>query len=287
MDFWLATTDHLTDRIWFRDDEDFKMGMNLVAILAVALQVDVVSFILMSNHVHFVFCCPYEQAERFMNEFKRRYSQYMRKKYGVKELLRKVHVDIRPISGKDESMEWAIAYVQMNPVAAGICLHATGYRWGTGNSFFRDTPAKGRRIGTLSERARRRLLHSKEELPSHFIVGEDGYILPDSYVKVDLVETAYRTPRRMNFFLQNSSKAKLRLDSSEKALPAFRDQIVLSAIPDLCASLFNKTSIQALTEDEQTELLKQLRYRFSSNANQLGRVTGLSYETVTELLNRL
>ena len=120
MDFWLATTDHLTDRIWFRDDEDFKMGMNLVAILAVALQVDVVSFILMSNHVHFVFCCPYEQAERFMNEFKRRYSQYMRKKYGVKELLRKVHVDIRPISGKDESMEWAIAYVQMNPVAAGI-----------------------------------------------------------------------------------------------------------------------------------------------------------------------
>ena len=287
MDFWLATTDHLTDRIWFRDDEDFKMGMNLVAILAVAFQVDVVSFILMSNHVHFVFCCPYEQAKRFMKEFKRRYSQYMQHKYGVKELLRKVHVDIRPISGKDESMEWAIAYVQMNPVAAGICLHATGYRWGTGNAFFRDTPAKGRLIGTLSERARRRLLHSKEELPPHFIVGEDGYILPESYVKVDLVETTYRTPKRMNFFLQNSSKAKQRLDSSDKALPAFRDQIVLAAIPDLCSSLFNKSSILELTEDEQAELLKQLRYRFSSNANQLGRVTGLSYETVTELLNRL
>ena len=287
MGFWLVTTDHLTDRIWFRDDEDFKMGMNLVAILAVALQVEVVSFILMSNHVHFVFFCSHAQAKRFINEFKRRYSQYMQHKYGVKELLRKVDFDIRPISGKNESLEWAIAYVQMNPVAAGICLHATGYRWGTGNASFRDTPAKGRRIGTLSERARRRLLHSKEELPPHFMVGEDGYILPDSYVKVDLVETTYRTPKRMNFFLQNSSKAKQRLDSSDKALPAFRDQIVLSAIPDLCSSLFNKSSIQELTEDEQAELLKQLRYRFSSNANQLGRVTGLSYETVTELLNRL
>ena len=72
MDFWFATTDHLTDRIWFRDDDDFKMGMNLVAILAVVLQVDVLSFILMSNHVHFVLCCPKEKAERFMKEFMRR-----------------------------------------------------------------------------------------------------------------------------------------------------------------------------------------------------------------------
>ena len=49
MEFWFVTTDHLTKKIWFRDDEDFKMGMNLVAVLAVALNVDVLSFILMSN----------------------------------------------------------------------------------------------------------------------------------------------------------------------------------------------------------------------------------------------
>ena len=287
MDFWLATTDHLSDRIWFRDDEDFKMGMNLVAILAVALQVDVLSFILMSNHVHFVLCCSYEQAERFMNELKRRYSQYMQKKYGVKELLRKVHVDIRPVSGMDESMEWAVAYVHMNSVAAGICLHSTGYRWGTGNAFFRETPVKGRRLGSFSERARRRLLHSKEELPPDLLVGEDGYILPECFVKVDMVETLFRTPKRMDYFLRNSSKAKQRLDSGDKSIPAFRDQIVLSAIPDLCRSLFRKSSVNELTEDEQVELLKQLRYRFSANVNQLGRVTGLSYEVVTDLLNRM
>ena len=172
MVFWLATTDHLTDRIWFRDDDDYKMGMNLAAILAVALQVEVVSFILMSNHVHFVLCCSYEQADRFMEEFKRRYSQYMNHKYKTKELLRRVHVDIRPISEMDESMEWAIAYVQMNPVAARICLHPTGYRWGTGDAFFKEKPAKGRQLGSISERARKRLLHSNEVLPDDYLVGE-------------------------------------------------------------------------------------------------------------------
>ena len=286
MDFCIATTDHLTDRVWFRDDDDFKMGMNLVAILAIVLQVDVLCFILMSNHVHFVLCCPHENAKHFMNEFKRRYSQYMNKKYGTKELLRKVNVDIKPLSGMDESLEWAIAYVQMNAVAAGICLYAFGYPWGTGNSFFRVSGIKGRRLGTFSERARRRLLHSKEELPPDLIVGEDGFILPESYIKRDLVESVYRNPKRMDYFLKNSSKAKKRLESDEKGSPAFRDQIVLAAIPDLCNSLFRKSSVNELSDEEQTELLKQLRFRFSSNVNQLGRVTGLPYKKVTDLLNR-
>ena len=287
MDYWFATTDHLTDRIWFRDDDDFKMGMNLVAILAVVLQVDVLSFILMSNHVHFVLCCPKEKAERFMKEFMRRYSQYMSKKYRTKELLRKVHVDIQPLSGNDESLEWAIAYAHMNSVAAGICLNASGYPWGTGDTFFKAKREKGRPLGSLSERARRRLLHSKEKLPPGLLVGEDGYILPESYVNRDFVESVFRTPARMNYFLSNSSKAKRRIESDEKGSPAFRDQIVLSAIPDLCTSLFRKSSVQELTEDEQAELLKQLRFRFSANVNQLCRVIGLSYETVTDLLNRL
>lgn len=288
MDFWFITTDHLSDRIWFRDNDDFKMGMNLVAILACVLSVDVLSFVLMSNHVHFVLCCSHQQAEHFMDEYKRRYSQYIRQKYGIKELLRKVHVDIQPISGMNESLEWCIAYVQMNPVAAGICLNATGYPWGTGNAFFKTIAPKGQRLGTLSERACRKLLHSKEKLKPNLLMGEDGYILPESYVKIDLVETVFRTPQRMDYFLRNSSKAKRRLEvSGDQTIPAFRDQIVLSAVPDLCRSLFRQPSMEGLTEDELSELLKQLRFRFSANVNQLSRVTGLSYEIVTSLLNRL
>ena len=286
MEFWFVTTDHQSDRIWFRDEEDFKMGMNLVAVLAVALQVNVVSFILMSNHVHFVLCCPYDDALRFIEEFKKRYSQYVNKKYGTKELLRRVRVQIDAIDGKDESFEWVVAYVHMNSVAAGICLNPTDYRWGTGDAFFKSTPTKGRKLGTFSERARIALLHSTQEIPPYFLVGEDGYILPRSYVSVDMVETIFRTPKRMCFFLQNSSKAKRKISSRETDPPSFRDQLVHSAIPDLCRSLFQKASLSELTDVEKAELLKQLRYRFSSHANQLARVTGLSYDKVVALLDK-
>lgn len=286
MEFWFVTTDHLTKKIWFRDEEDFKMGMNLVAVLAVALDVDVLSFILMSNHVHFVLCCSEAKAHQFIKEFKKRHSQYMNKKYGVKELLRRVHVQIDPVSGADESLEWVIAYTNMNSVAAGICLAPTGYPWGTGDTFFKAKPAKGRRIGTYSDRARVALLHSTQPMPPHLLVGDDGYILPDSYVDVEKVQNLYHTPKRMNYFLVNSSKAKRRLDAKDNA-PNFRDQVILPAIGDLCQSLFQKSSLEALTQDELAELLKQLRYRFSSHANQLARVTGIPYQKVVVLLDKV
>ena len=286
MEFWFVTTDHLTKKIWFRDEEDFKMGMNLVAVLAVALDVDVLSFILMSNHVHFVLCCSDEKAHQFIEEFKKRHSQYTNKKYGVKELLRRVRAKVDAVSGVDESLEWVIAYTNMNSVAAGICLAPTGYPWGTGDTFFKTKPAKGRRIGTFSDRARGALLHSTQPMPPYLLVGEDGFILPESYVNVEMVQTLYRTPKRMNYFLVNSSKAKRRLASQDSA-PNFRDHVILSAIGDLCQSLFQKPSLRALNPDEQAELLKQLRYRFSSNANQLARVTEIPYQKVVELLDKV
>ena len=282
---WLITTDHLTDRIWFRDEEDFKVGMNLVAILACSLPVEILSFTLMSNHVHFVLAGSYEQVERFINEFKRRYAQHVRKKYGVKEFLRGNGVDIRPLDGTEESQEWGIAYVQMNCVAANICLSPTNYPWGTGNAFFKVGRTQGRRLDSFSGRARMRLLHSEQKLPPDWIVGEEGYILPESYVNVERVESLFRTPKRMNYFLQNSSKAKRRLAAAE--CPSFRDQLVLSAIHDLCHSLFRKSSLETMDWKERAELIKQLRYRFSSDPQQLARVTGLSYETVTAMLDEM
>ena len=65
-EIWLVTTDHLEKELWFRDDEDFKVGMNFVAIQAVCCpEVIVLAFILMSNHVHFVVVGTREEVEAF------------------------------------------------------------------------------------------------------------------------------------------------------------------------------------------------------------------------------
>ena len=70
MKFYLLTTDHLNSAIWFRDEEDFKAAMNAIPVLAALAGVNVLAFILMSNHVHFVLEGSYDQVLKFIPSFK-------------------------------------------------------------------------------------------------------------------------------------------------------------------------------------------------------------------------
>lgn len=278
-EYWLVTTEHLEDRIWFRKDEDFKVGMNKVAILSASLPLLILAFILMSNHVHFVLECSYIIALEFITRFKRQYSKYYSDQYGKGgRLLLDNKVDIRPVSG-EESLEKSIAYTQMNSVAANICLNAADYPWGSGDCFFNLSRPVRKAVGQISGRNLSRILHSRLSLPQHYQMDERGFIHPSSYIPVGFVEELFRTPKRMQFFLNSSSKARMISEA-----PSFKDQVVLDASRDLCVSLFRKRALSELTEKENAELLKQLRYRLSSDPKQLARVTGVSYEKACELL---
>ena len=281
--YYLITTEHLEDRLWFRDGEDFRVAMNYVAVAAFLSGVMVLAFILMSNHVHFVLACSREDAERFVNTFKRLYASYFYRKYGVNELLRRNGVDIREGDDSDESLERAIAYVLMNSVAANICFEPSGYPWGTGNVFFNDNPFPGRCLGEFSGRAQMRMLKSNVMLPGDYRIGSGGYILPESYVQVKGVEALFRTPKRLGYFLRTSSKARQRLEGG--VAPSFRDQNILSASEDLCHSLFRSNRISDLGVEQKTELLRQLGRRFSADLNQICRVTGIPYEEAARMLD--
>ena len=286
--FWLVTTDHLEDGLWFRDEKDFIVAMNLVAVMALGGKVSILAFILMSNHLHFVLEGSREDALRFINSFKRRYSMYLRRKYGVKEFLRENDVDMMPVPQEPEALERVIAYVQMNCVAANICSHPSQYPWGTGSVFFNPAKPSGITIGSLSKRACKRMIHSDfDALPKEWRICGEGYISPREYVAVQTVEDIFRSPKRLNYFLMSSSKAKKRIELSEEHLPAFRDQTILAVFPDLCASMFGKKSYEELTSEEQTECIRQIKYRFSANVNQIARICGISYEEAAKKINGL
>ena len=255
---WLVSTDHLEDELWFRDLDDFRVGMNFVAIEAAAHpNVNILTFILMSNHVHFLMKAELQDVEKYMHQFKHRYSIYMRKKWGIKKFLKR-----------------------------NICAHPCQYPWGTGDTFFSPKrPMALKRIGDLSARERASLLHTNcTSIPKHWHISVEGYILPQEYIDVQDVERILRSASRMNYFLQTSSKARRRLEAEEN-LPAFRDQIILSALPDLSRSLFQKESFSELSVKEKAEFMRQIRFRFSADASQIARVCGVSYADAAKLMD--
>lgn len=278
--FWLVSTEHLENRLLFKDDEDFKLGMNQVAILAATLPAQIMAFVLMSNHVHFIVGGSKEEALDFTVRFKKRYSQHYSDKYPLKGLLCQNQVDVRELSLVRESFERAVAYVQMNPVAANICIHPSGYPWGTGSSFFYTAQSNRKTIANMTKADCLRMLHSRTALPPHYIVDERGFIDPASYVNVEFVESIFRSPSRMNYFLNASSKAR-----KESGIPSFSDKLVSMALKELCVSVFNKSDLKELGESQTAEVFKQIRYRLSADPNQIARVGGLPYEAVTRLLD--
>ena len=284
--YYLVTTEHLKVGLWFRDESDFRAGMNFVAIQAYQSKVTVLAFILMSNHLHFVVQGRWADVKAFIDGIKSRYSKYLNHKYGTSEFLRRNKVTIEEISTLNEGLEKAIAYTQMNSVAANICSHPSQYPWGTGPLFFNASKRSGKSLESLSKRSRIRLLHCcKENLPADWQVSEDGYILPESYVNMAFVEALYRRASRMNYFLVTSSKAKRKIEKPDDHHPSFKDQVILAALPDLYRSLFGKQCFEELAPDEQIESLRQIQRRFCSNVHQIARVTGLTYEAAARMMD--
>lgn len=284
---WLVTSEHLEDSLWFREESDFIVGMNYVAVQVTVSKVTVLAHILMSNHVHFLIVGTREEAEHFINGYKSRYSNYLQRKYGFLKTLKGNDVDIREIPMDPESIAWAAAYVVNNSVAANICSYPTQYPWGSGDVYFNCQPVQGLPLANISDRERIRRLKSKIVLPGEWQLNASGYISPSFYVdKKYMEEVVFTSPRKMHYYITYSSKARMRMEMSEDSLPSFRDQTVIAAIPDLCRSLFGKAGFHELNDTQKVEFLRQLRYRFSSNVNQLARVTGLKYEEAAKLLDR-
>lgn len=285
---FFVSTGHIESRLWFTDDADFIAGMNLVAVCVATAGIRVLAFILMSNHVHFVLeCSEEEEAIAFINDLKKRYSMYYENRHHIKEFLRNNSINIKPIFRNDLSLQRAIAYVQMNCIGANICSHPSQYCWGTGNTFFSSGPSTSVPLGSLSFRKQYSILHSNEKLPQSFILSDTGYILPESYVDIKFVESLFLRPQRYNYFLYTSSKAKIKQEQAESGVPTFDDQVIKPAVRNLCKSLYNASSVEILTDEQKTEILKQLQRRFSAGQKQLARVTGLSLSLVSCLLDTI
>ena len=282
---YLISTSHFEDRIWFRDEEDFISGMNYVAISSAKCKVLIFCFVLMSNHVHFVVEGDKSACMLFISRFKQLFSTYLLHKYEAKQFLRHNGCDIRPLQGED-SLERAIAYVLMNPVAANICLAANSYPWGSGNCYFNACPINGVPIKGMSARKRAVMLHSTTAVGDFWLVSGRGYILPESYVAVKTVEKAFRTPGRMQYFLLSSSKARLRTESEPALIPSFRDQTLVALTSDICISLFGKTSVATLNDTQQRRLVNELHRRFSADILQLARILSIPQATLADILDR-
>ena len=85
----------------------------------------------MSNHVHLIVTpVEHQQLARFVQRFAQTYAQFRNKRRNATGKLFEERYTCIPIA-KDEQMAITTAYVELNPVRAGVCDAPSDYRWST------------------------------------------------------------------------------------------------------------------------------------------------------------
>lgn len=95
------------------------------------LGVPVHTTVLMSNHVHLIVTpTDHHQLGRFVGSFAQPYAQFRNRRRGSSGKLFEERYRCIPIRS-EEQMTITTAYIELNPVRAGLCSEPGDYRWST------------------------------------------------------------------------------------------------------------------------------------------------------------
>ena len=171
----------------FQDEEDFIAGVNRVGLCVLVTCVEVVAFILMDNHVHFVLYDTAVKCKAFINMYKRLTGRWISNKYGLSDYLRLLPTDMIRISDEEALMN-TIAYIDRNSIVAGYRFMPCEYPWGTARYMFRDksdgTMANVvcTKIGEMTIDRQRAVMKSRIRVPGEWLICQNGMVLPSSFM---------------------------------------------------------------------------------------------------------
>ena len=132
----------------FRDDGDRKRYLEKLSLYCREKQVDLLSYCLLSNHVHLLVETPLGNLSKLMQAFQTSYTVYFNKRHG-----RSGHVFEQRykalVVDKDNYLLQVSRYIHLNPVGAKITERPQRYRWSSYGSYLKGKGLVGLKTETV------------------------------------------------------------------------------------------------------------------------------------------
>ena len=261
------------------------MGMNYVAICYQKFDIKILCFCLMGNHFHFILYGTYEKCLLFGNEYKRLCAMMIRRLQNIDSGMHGVEVQIKEIDNK-QYLEFAIAYVLRNPIAAGYRLMPGQYEWGSGDCYFRnDYSAKGNRVDSYSKiKLEREILFSRVAVPGEYIIDENLMISPLCYIDYKAVEDIFGHPSRLLGLIATKKEAEVEifLGTADKYNPDIKE--LKDSVKELIQEEFGARVVSQLSLEQKMELCSMMWRNFRASRKQIAMITKLKMEIINKLV---
>ena len=242
--FWhLYTNGKKIDNILCNND-DFKIAMVTLAVVAVLFKkVRIITFELMSNHIHIILNGDEEACQEFFEKFKRRLRRVLRSKGKVVDWER-FQAEILKIDNLT-ALRNEIIYVNRNAFVANPDYTPFSYPWGGGCAYFspifNSLPAKT--LNELGFNRGRELTHFRDIRLLDELKFVDDIVHIPSFCRIDIGESMFRDAR----------------------------------------SYFNSLTRNAEAFSEIASRLKELHFKYNASNQQIRRLLKLNLEILDEL----
>lgn len=288
--FYHVSTEGLEQVTLLKDEEDYRIAWNYLALVAWRTGVDIVAFVLMSNHIHTLLACrDIIKAQKAIKLFKQLLSTYLRNKYGVSHILHNTSDSISLIDSI-KYLRNCIAYIFRNPISARICVKPEEYKWSSYHSCLKPVPTSenARKISDLKYRERRQVMHTSRDMSKcPLCVDDRGYVTLDSFVRNDIVSNAFlNSGKVLMYHLGSCNDAKTEYELIYKPMMQATDNDMYDAVSKLVAMRFRNKAISDLTTAEKCSILKSLFFNHKTTVHQISRIIGLPRELVRKMLSQ-
>lgn len=272
----------------FRDTDDFLKGHNRVGVCKILSNVQVYSFTLMDNHVHFVLQGTMPQCKDFINRYKHLTGKLISAKWGMKEYVRGLKSQIIPIDNLENLLD-TIGYIDRNPVVAGFDRLPSEYQWGSARLMFTDACKEmdgnvACLLGNLPLRKKWKLLGTRIPLPDNWMVDDSGMILPQCFMDISKVESLFKTPNRYMYFLSRKIEGKIDNLIAGSASTFIPDKFLRPIVGKLAWEMFGISEVNTLKIASRMVLARKLRYEYAASVKQISRMLYLNSEVLNGYL---
>ena len=289
---WHFSTDGNAVDVIFKDDEDFRAGMNRIYIVVNKYHVVILAFALMDTHLHFILYGDLDECKRFMHDYVKRTSQYIALTHGEHNKLDNLPVNYQVID-TDTYLKTAICYIMKNPPVGGIPYTAWHYPWSSGPLYFSPVglwsspkwtdKSVGIHSSGLTQLELIKILKVRT-VPAGDVRIIDGMVFPGEYVAYELVERLFKTRKSFNYFFCKTREEDVDARGGTISQLSIPMQEMRQHKNETCRELFGVDSIRTLSTEQRLRLAKVLKSRYNSSLKQIIRLSGLVYTEAKDLL---
>ena len=287
-DFYHLCSEGLTDNVLVREEEDFYVARNYLALSSWRVGLSILAFCIMSNHFHILVAAENRQlAVKFMRAFKQVYSTYLFNKYGLNNSLKGVADSISLISDISYFRN-CVAYILRNGLAAKLCSRVEDYLWSSYAAYFNPCEDVAEcSVSSMGARRRRAILKTAMDVKDcNYTIDKKGNISLKSFVRSDIVEKAFKNSGKYFLYqLGSCNDARMEYELVVKPLVTSNDMELLTAAQTCAMDCYGNKSLSDLTTGQKCTMLKRLFFNNRTTVAQLARVMGLSRLIVKKILS--